>query len=82
MEEHYIVTAEWCVDGDEGSEVVGVYHSLPIAQTAFKLRVNESERKEAEELGYEVFEDTPMLFDAGIDGFYGTDHMTVQIIRA
>lgn len=74
---HYVIYAEWCVDYNGGSCVVGVYHSKEKAVAAFRKRVDSDDRLLAEEYGYEIYEDSDTCFDSGEDGEYVKDHISV-----
>lgn len=78
---HWVVVAEWCVDYECGYSIVGVYHSEKAACEALQNRVNADDRLLAEEYGYEIYEDSPLCFDSGRDGWYGVDHITVSVCR-
>ncbi len=78
---HYVVLADWVVDDETGRKIVGVYHTLEEAKVAFKNRVENDDRRQAEENGYEVFCDRDTYFEAGISGRCNSDCLTVDIVE-
>lgn len=75
---HYVVLIEWSTEGDCGSNILGVAHSLDEAKEIFNDTVEE-ERQLAEDNGWEIYEDTDVIFDAGEDGFYCSNHSKTYI---
>ena len=78
---HYVIFAEWCVDYEGGSCIVGVYHSEEKAKEAFRHRVDTDDKILANDYGYEIYEDSDTCFDSGENGEYVKDHITVQLIQ-
>lgn len=78
---HYVIYAEWCVDYEGGSCIVGVYHSEEKAKEAFRHRVDTDDKILANDYGYEIYEDSDTCFDSGENGEYVKDHITVQLIQ-
>ena len=76
---HYVIFAEWCVDYEGGSCVVGVYHSKEKAREAFKRRVETDDRVLADEYGYTIYDDSDTCFDSGKYGEYAQNHITVSL---
>lgn len=79
FQKHWIVYAEWCVDYQDGHQIIGVYHSKAEAVEALKNMVNSDDRLLAEEYGYTIYEDSDTCFDSGKDGEYVTDHIHAGI---
>ena len=79
--QHYVIYAEWCVDYEGGSCIVGVYHSEKKAKEAFRHRVDTDDKILANDYGYEIYEDSDTCFDSGENGEYVKDHITVQLIQ-
>lgn len=75
---HYVVFLEWASEGDNGSNILGVAHSLEEAKQIFNETVEE-EKQLAEESGWEIYEDTDVEFDTGEDGYYCTNHSRLYI---
>ena len=78
--EHYVIINEWANDMESGLSVIGVAHTLEEAKAIFKERAAD-ERAFAEDNGFEIFEDTDTLFDAGENGFYSINH-TILCIKS
>ncbi len=79
MNKQYVIRSEWCIDGESGDEILGVYRDYKEALKAFKQRVKTSEREDALSCNYKIFEDSDGCFEAGVEGFYATDHITLRI---
>ena len=75
----YVIYAEWCVDYEGGSELVGAYKTLEEARNVLKKRVDGDERILADEYGYKIYDDSPNIFDAGREGEYTVNHTMVKI---
>lgn len=75
---HYVVVLEWSTEEDCDSNVLGVAHSLEEAKQIFNDTV-EKERELAENNGWEIYEDTDVIFDAGEDGYYCSNHSKLYI---
>ncbi len=78
---HFVLLAEWCIDYDGGTEIVGVYHDEEEAKKAFKNRVTTNEKILAEQYDYKIYTDTEYEFDAGEDGEHCVNHITLQLIK-
>jgi hypothetical protein len=78
--EHYVIINEWVNDMDSGLSVIGVTHTFEEAKAILKESAVD-ERAFAEDKGFEIYEDTDTLFDAGEDGFYSTNH-TILCIKS
>jgi hypothetical protein len=66
---HFVVVLEWATEGDNQSNVLGVEHTLEAAKEIFNETLQE-EKALAENNGWEIYEDTDRVFDAGEDGYY------------
>lgn len=80
MTDCYVIIAEWCVDYEQGHELVGCYPSEEAAKEAFADIVVDYVRSAAQN-GYDVIEDTDGCFDSGMNGEYISDHIYVGIER-
>ena len=78
---HWIVLAERYIDYEGGQDIVEVCHSEDEACKALQNRVDTDDRLFAEENDYKIYEDTPLCFDAGEDGFYDENHTAVSVIK-
>ena len=78
MNKQYVLRSEWCVEGESGDEILGVYRSYKEALKAFKQRVI-WEREDALSCNYKISEDSDGCFEASVEGFYATDHITLRI---
>lgn len=76
--EYYTVLWDWVCGLDRGVDIICITPSIFEAKKAFSKKLKE-EKKFAEENGYTIYEDTDMIFDAGIDGFYNEDHTSLKI---
>jgi hypothetical protein len=76
--EHYVVVHEWSCDYENGSTVLGVGHSLEEAKVIFNNNIDE-EKEYAKENGYEIYDDTDVVFDAGEEGYYSRSHTMMYI---
>lgn len=76
--EHYVVINDWVNDLEYGIGILGVTHSLEEAIKIFNNSVGE-EKKYANEHGYEIFEDSDVVFDAGKYGEYMVFHTRIYI---
>lgn len=77
--QHWVIVADWCIDYQNGHEVIGVYHNELEAKKAFKDRVNSSDRVDADSNNYIIYEDTEFCFDSGQEGNYVVNHITVKL---
>lgn len=75
---HYVVVLEWASEGENGSNVLDVKHSLEEARQVFNETLEE-ERYIAENNGWEIYEDKDDTFDAGEDGGYTFNHSRLYI---
>lgn len=75
---HYVVIYSGASDYDRCTEVVAVKHTKEEAITVFRDKV-ETEKTHLEEDGWVIFEETPELFDCGIDGDYESGHALIEI---
>ena len=75
---HYVVVLEWCTEGDNGSNVLGVTHDFYTAKQIFNDTIEE-ERELAANNGWAIYEHTDTVFDAGEDGFYCNNHSKTYI---
>lgn len=75
---HYVVVLEWSTDGDCGSNVIGVKHSLEDAKKLFNETAAE-EREWAIDHGWIIYEDIDVSFDAGEHGMYSDNHSRLYI---
>lgn len=76
--EHYVIIHEWANDYEYDVGVLGVAHSLEEAKEIFNNSVDD-EKKYADEHGYEIFEDSDVIFDAGKYGEYIVFHTRMYI---
>ena len=77
-QEHYVVIIDWSKEDDYGIEILGVAHSMEEAKQIFNANIDK-ERGLAEENGYTIYEESETEFDAGIAGFYITNHGRLYI---
>ena len=75
---HYVVVLNWATEGDNGSNVLGVAHTLDEAKKIFNETLKE-EKELAENNGWEIYEDEDVIFDAGEGGFYCDNHTNLYI---
>lgn len=75
---HYVVIYDGASYYDRCTEVVAVKHTKEEAITVFRDKV-EIEKTHLEEDGWTIFEETPELFDCGIDGDYESGHALIWI---
>lgn len=75
---HYVVVLEWATDGDCGSNVIGVKHSLEEAKKLFN-EIAADEREFAIEHEWIIYEDIDVSFDAGENGMYSANHSRLYI---
>ena len=75
---HYVVINEWASDLESAIKVVCVAHSEEEARVQFQSALS-AEREYALENGFEIYDDTTNVFDAGEDGFYATHHTRLFI---
>jgi len=76
--EHYVVVHEWVCDYENGSTVLGVGHSPEEAKLIFNRHIDE-EIYYARENGFEVYDHTDCVFDAGESGYYSRNHTLIYI---
>ena len=78
MYNHYVVVHDWAVEEDEGVTILGVTHFYEDAKAIFdKYRLDELHF--AEENGYDIDTDEKDRFDAGVMGYWRTEHTTLYI---
>lgn len=75
---HYVVVLNWATEGDNGSNVLGVAHTLEEAKEIFN-ETFEEEKELAENNGWIVYECTSTVFDAGEDGYYNDNYTKLYI---
>lgn len=75
---HYVIVLEWSTDGDCGSNVIGVTHTLEDAKKIFNETAME-EREWAIEHEWIIYEDIDVSFDAGENGMYSDNHSRLYI---
>ena len=71
--QHYVVILDWAIDDNEGVSVIGVGHTEDEAKEIFnaQLRV---EREYVKEHEWHVFSNSDTCYDAGVEGYYASDH--------
>ena len=75
----YTVICFWVAEDEEPNcEIIGNYLSLESAKKALKKR-RKKELKITKELGHTIFEDTELIFDEGLEGYYNTNFCTIKI---
>jgi hypothetical protein len=78
MYTHYVVVHDWAVEEDEGVTILGVTHTYEDAKAIFnKHRLDELHF--AEEHEYDIETDENDRFDAGVMGYWRTEHTTLYI---
>jgi hypothetical protein len=84
MHKHYVILCDWAVDSmsDRGINIIAVTHTFEEAVAIFVEKVAE-EKKYAEDNGWEIFSDTGVEFDAGVEGYYAAEHtrLYIQIVE-
>ena len=78
LTKHYIILCEWSSNDFEGMDIIAVAHTLEEAKEIFAEKVIE-EKEYAEQNDWEIFTDTDISFDAGIEEFYGSEHVCLTI---
>lgn len=75
---HYVVVLNWASEGDNGSNVLGVKHTMDEAKKIFnETRIEEKQL--AEDSLWEIYEDSDTVFDAGESGFYNNNYTKLYI---
>jgi phosphoribosyl-dephospho-CoA transferase len=75
---HYVVVLNWATEGDNGSNVLGVAHTLEEAKEIFDETFKE-EKDLAENNGWKIYEESDKVFDAGEDGYYHDNYTKLYI---
>lgn len=75
---HYVVVLTWATEGEDGSNVLGVTHTLEEAKEIFNETLEE-ERELAANNGWTVYEHSDDVFDAGEDGYYRDNYTKLYI---
>lgn len=75
---HYVVVLDWAVEDDESVVILGVTHTLEDAKEIFNNNLPE-QKMYTEEYGYEVYSDTDILYEAGVSGYWRTEHTALYI---
>ena len=75
---HYVVVLDWAVEDDEGVSILGVTHTLEEAKAIFNANLPE-QRGYTEDGGYFVYEDTDVRYEAGVSGYWRTEHIALYI---
>ena len=78
--EHYVIINDWSNEFESGVTILGVTHTFDEAKAVFDANVVE-ERTYASEHDWTIFEDNGVDFDAGVEGYYSTEHSRVYIQR-
>jgi hypothetical protein len=75
---HYVVVLDWAVEDDEAVAILGVTHTLEDAKKIFNENLPE-QKGYTEEYGYEVYADTDTRYEAGVSGYWRTEHTALYI---
>lgn len=75
---HYVVVLDWAVEDDEAVTILGVVHTLEDAKKIFNENLPE-QKGYTEEYGYEVYTDTDTRYEAGVSGYWRTEHTALYI---
>ncbi len=75
---HYVVVLNWATEGDNGSNVLGVTHTMDDAKKIFNETLEE-EKDLAENNGWVIYEDSDDVFDAGEGGYYRDNYTKLYI---
>jgi glycerate-2-kinase len=75
---HYVVVLNWATEGDNGSNVLGVTHTIDEAQEVFNETLKD-EKALAENNGWKIYEESNDVFDAGEDGYYRDNYTKLYI---
>lgn len=75
---HFVIVNDWANDYECGTNVIGVAHSLEEAKEIFNTHLVE-EKNYAEEHGYTIYDDYETVFDAGVEGYYISNHTNLYI---
>lgn len=78
MYSHYVVVLDWAVEDEEAVAILGVTHTLEEAKKIFDENLPE-QKGYTEQYGYEVYEDTDTMYEAGIEGDWRTEHTALYI---
>lgn len=76
--EHYVVVLDWAVETDEAVTILGVTHTLEEAKQIFNANLPE-QKGYTEEYGYEVYADDDTRYEAGVSGYWRTEHVALYI---
>ena len=75
---HYVVVLDWAVEADEAVTILGVTHTLEDAKKIFDEYLPE-QKGYTDEYGYEVYADTDTQYEAGVGGYWRTEHVALYI---
>ena len=75
---HFVIVNDWALDYECGITILGVAHTLEVAKEIFNKSLAE-ERQYAEDHGWEVYDDSETVFDAGDSGRYIHNHTNLYI---
>ena len=75
---HYVVVLDWAVEDEEAVAILGVTHTLEEAKKIFNENLPE-QKGYTEQYGYEVYEDTDVMYEAGLSGEWRTEHTSLYI---
>lgn len=75
---HYVIVNDWANEFENGTNILGVVHSLEEAKEIFNEQLVE-EREYAAEHNFEIYDDCETVFDAGEDGNYVSNHSYLYI---
>lgn len=75
---HYVIVLNWATEGDNGSNVLGVAHTIDEAKEIFN-ETRQEEKELAENNGWEIYEDSDDVFDAGENGYYRDNYTKLYI---
>lgn len=75
---HYVIVLNWATEGDNGSNVLGVAHTMDEAKEIFN-ETRQEEKELAENNGWEIYEDSDDVFDAGENGYYRDNYTKLYI---
>lgn len=78
MYNHYVIVLDWAIEDDEAVEILGVTHTFEDAKKIFNENLPE-QKGYAEEYGYEVYADTEVQYEAGINGEWRMEHTSLYI---
>lgn len=75
---HYAVVLDWAVEIDESVAILGITHTFEEAKKIFDTYLPE-QKEYAKEYGYVVYTDTESRYEAGILGYWRTEHTALYI---